>query len=383
MPGTSFQQKQKKDLIKLRNNRVLSLAKVSPKDEFYTTLPAIEKEMQTYLDVNPLLFKDKIIFCPCDDPDRSKFVKYFRDHFTEFGIKQLIASCYAYKQDDIQGRVSITTRQEDGEPVTNTKLLNGNGDFLSDEVTTYRDLADFIITNPPFSQFRTFFPWVLQSKAKFSLIGTIAAAVYFACFPSFTAGDAWIGSSKVSGDMEFQVPETYPLKARGMREDEEGNRFVRVTGIRWFTNIPRENKHKLNLMTMEDNIKNSKYKTVKGHKYQEYVNYDALEVPYVDAIPSDYYGIMGVPITFLDKFDTTQFKIIGFSRFSYDVPEKKVNLVGYKEYKPDGTPTGKRLTKTRGPLLVGGLEGRNVYRDDLGNELRLPYERIFIQRIVQ
>ena len=219
------------------------------------------------------------------------------------------------------------------------EYLEGDGDFRSEEVCKLRDEADMIITNPPFSLFREFLAWIVgadggddlaqrrrgaegvkcglaaknaKGAKKFLIIGNMNAITYKEVFPLIMANKMWLGESIHSGDREFGVPKEYPLEAAGWRVDEKGNHFIRVKGVRWFTNLEHGRRHQpLRLMTMADNIKFSKHKEVRGKGYQKYDNYDAIEVPYTDAIPGDYDGVMGVPISFLDKYCPDQFDIVG------------------------------------------------------------------------
>ena len=192
------------------------------------------------------------------------------------------------------------------------QYLDGDGDFRSDEVKKLRDEADVIITNPPFSLFREFLAWIVEKNKEFVIIGNMNAITYKEVFPLIKDNKIWLGESIHSGDREFGVPQSYPLEASGYRIDDMGNKYIRVKGVRWFTNIDHGRRHQpLQLMTMADNIKHSKHKEVQGQEYQKYDNYDAIEVPFTDAIPSDYDGVMGVPISFLDKYCPEQFEILG------------------------------------------------------------------------
>ena len=221
------------------------------------------------------------------------------------------------------------------------EYLEGDGDFRSEEVCKLRDEADMIVTNPPFSLFREFLAWIVgadggddlaqrrrgaegvkcglaaknaKGAKKFLIIGNMNAITYKEVFPLIMANKMWLGESIHSGDREFGVPKEYPLEAAGWRVDEKGNHFIRVKGVRWFTNLEHGRRHQpLRLMTMADNIKFSKHKEVRGIGYLRYENYDAIEVPFTDAIPGDYDGVMGVPISFLDKYCPEQFEIIGIS----------------------------------------------------------------------
>lgn len=211
------------------------------------------------------------------------------------------------------------------------------GDFRSKEVTRLRDNADIIITNPPFSLFREFVKWIDPKNKKFLIIGNINVVTYKEIFPLIRDNYMWMGSSIHSGDRPFYVPDDYPLNASGAGIDEEGRKYIRVKGVRWFTNLDHGRRHEpLSLMSMADNIKFSKHKDVKSHEYLQYDNYDALDVPYTDAIPNDYEGIMGVPITFLDKYNPDQFIIKGLAAGN----SRKTKLYGDVKYTPNKLDRG-------------------------------------------
>ena len=318
----------------------LTNAKIARKDEFYTQWVDIEREMNAYLEYDPDAFRDKTVLLPCDDPEWSNFTKFFALHFADYGLAKLISTSYApesnYKSEfyaptlfetesplydpdmsRLKGRVFTLLREDvSGDGVINIDdlqwdYLEGDGDFRSKEVTALRDEADVIVTNGPFSLFRELVAWLVASNKKFSIIGNVNAITYKEVFPLISLNRVWLGPSITSGDREFRVPDSYPLNAAGTRV-QDGQRFIRVKGVRWFTNIEHGRRHQpLELMTMSDNIKFSKHKDVRGTEYERYENFDAIEVPYVDAIPSDYDGVMGVPITFLDKYNPDQFEILG------------------------------------------------------------------------
>lgn len=175
-----------------------------------------------------------------------------------------------------------------------------------------RDEADIIITNPPFSLFREFLAWIVEAQKQFVIIGNMNAVTYKEVFPLIKENKLWLGQSIHSGDREFGIPDYYPMEAAGQRIDENGKKYIRVKGVRWFTNLDHGRRHQpLELMSMADNIKFSRHKEVRGHEYRLYDNYDAMEIPFTDAIPSDCDGVMGVPISFLDKYCPEQFEIVG------------------------------------------------------------------------
>ncbi len=318
-------------------NQNLGNAKKAKNDEFYTQYSDIEKEMNAYLEFNPDVFRDATILLPCDDPEWSNFTKYFAQRFEDLGLKKLISTSYApnSKPKEIpyqptlfeldspdfdeektyeNGKIFTLTRDMTGDSVINVDdlewtYLEGDGDFRSDEIKALRDEATHIITNPPFSLFREFLAWLVDGEKKFSVIGNMNAITYKEVFPLIKENKMWLGMSISSGDREFGVPQSYPLEAASWRLDDEGNKFIRVKGVRWFSNLEHGKRHQpLALMTMEDNLKFNKAVMEVG--YRKYDNYDAIEVPRTDAIPADYDGVMGVPISFLDKWNPDQFEIV-------------------------------------------------------------------------
>lgn len=297
-------------------NKALYEAKQAKNDEFYTQYVDIEKEMQSYLDYNPDVFRDKIVLLPCDDPEWSNFTKYFAQRFSELGLKKLISTCYNTDDSADKGKVLVLDRDTFNSTTINAtfdwEYLQGDGDFRSDEVTRFRNEADMIITNPPFSLFREFLAWIVIANKKLSIIGNMNAVTYKDVFPLFKSNELWFGCTISSGDREFRVPERYPLEAAFFRVDDNGNKFIRVKGVRWFTNIENGRRHQpLDLNTMDNNLLvNSEIKK-NPNSYQKYQNYYAIEVPRTNGIPSDYKGVMGVPISFLDKYCPDQFEILG------------------------------------------------------------------------
>lgn len=330
----------------MADNSSLSAAKNAKNDEFYTQYSDIEAEMNAYIEYNPEVFKDKTILLPCDDPEWSNFTKYFASNFTRLGIKKLISTSYAKgaankqptlfelesplynpQQHDTHGKLFTLTRDTDGNGTVDTDdieftgYLEGDGDFRSSEVKKLRDEADIIITNPPFSLFREFLAWVLEADKQFVIIGNINAITYKEVFPLLSDNKVWLGYSIHSGDRKFNVPDDYPLNAAGCGIDENGKKFIRVKGVRWFTNIDHGKRHEnLILDTMEHNLKFNKKLKNKLEKeygkleYPHYDNYDAIEVPFTECIPSDYDGVMGVPITFIDKYNPDQFEVLGMTK---------------------------------------------------------------------
>ena len=312
----------------IMGNKNLHNAKMAKNDEFYTQYSDIQKEVNAYLEYNPNVFKDKTVLLPCDDPEWSNFTKFFVQNFEKFGLKKLISTCYTNTKNNCQadlfendcsqnfnshGKI-LTITKENLNP--NWDYLDGDGDFRSSEIKALRDESDFIITNPPFSLFREFVSWVFETDKKFLIIGNMNAITYKEVFPLFKDNKMWYGVSISSGDRRFNVPDSYPLNASGCGIDDNNQKYIQVKGVRWFTNIDHGKRHKpLSLLTMNDNLKfNKKLKNPKYQNiYKKYDNYDAIEIPLTEVIPSDYEGIMGVPISFLDKYCPEQFEIIDIS----------------------------------------------------------------------
>lgn len=370
------------------DNENLSEAKRAKKDEFYTQYDVIEKEMSAYLEFNPDVFKGKTILLPCDDPEWSNFTKYFAQNFARFGLKKLISTSYARESNaykrffqptlfetsnplfDISktnknGKIFTLTHDRTGDREINVDdlewhYLEGDGDFRSSEVKKLQDESDIIITNPPFSLFREFLAWIVAAKKEFIIIGNMNAITYKEVFPLIKNNKLWLGPSISSGDREFQVPEDYPVDAAGWRIDEQGRKFLRIKGVRWFTNLDHGRRHQpLPLMTMEDNLRFSKHKQIKGKAaYDHYDNYDAIEVPFTDAIPSDYDGVMGVPITFLDKYNPEQFEIIGMCE-NLDLYNLKTKVYSTQEckeaYMAKFKKNGTYDLNASGVIIVDGL----------------------------
>lgn len=312
--------------------RDLDTARNEKKDEFYTSLSDIEIEMKYYRSQ----FKDKVILCNCDDPYESNFFKYFAMNFNFLGLKKLIATCYngspvAYtqlsifdldedtpKEDRIAYKVEITSVEDmngdgaidlaDVEAMLQipgmVQRLEGNGDFRSKECIELLKEADIVATNPPFSLFREYITTLFKYKKQFIIIGNVNAIAYKEIYPRIINDELWMGASIHSGDREFRVPDDYPLKASGYRVDENGIKYIRVKGVRWWTNIDYPQRH-------EDLIL---YKKYNPDDYPKYDNCDAINVDTTADIPLDYDGLMGVPITFLDKYNPSQFDLVRFRK---------------------------------------------------------------------
>ena len=359
-------------------NKLLHKAKKSKSDEFYTQYSDIQKEIEKYLEYNPDVFRGKVVYCNCDDPFESNFFRYFVLNFVRIGLKQLITTSYKpspvantqlelFGNDrtltKLKGRPKITANifiinevgdiDGDGEfSLKDVALqlkenkhnewtpLDEDGDFRSDESISLLKQSDIVVTNPPFSLFREYIKQLVDYDKSFLIIGNINAISYIEVFPLIKANKIWLGTGMGRWISGFIVPESYELYGTEARIDEEGNRIVATNNCLWLTNIDHGKRHQpLPLMTMDDNIKFSKHKEIKGIGYKNYDNYDAIEIPFTDAIPSDHDGAMGVPITFLDKYSPEQFEILSANdiRLNNNVPLKDHGLIKDK----DGTINGK------------------------------------------
>ena len=351
-------------------NNNLTSAKKARNDEFYTQYEDIQKEVQAYIDYNPDVFRGKVVYLNCDDPYESNFFKFFANKFNAYGIKKLVATSYfnspvagtelqvALLPDMPDKEISLVkksapqtnTTTEDGETkgrvieITEVADENGDGiydledikkiiqangggkslkgddyfppgDFRSKECVELLKQADIVVTNPPFSLFREYVAQLFEHDKKFLIIGNMNAITYKEFFPKIMENKTWLGPTISSGDREFMVPESYPITAAGWRIDEYGRKYIRIKGIRWFTNLDHGKRHQeLQLMTMAENKKFNKKVIASDVCYKKYDNYDAIEVSFTDAIPSDYAGVMGVPISFLDKYNPDQFEIVAFRK---------------------------------------------------------------------
>ena len=318
-------------------NTNLANAKTGKNDEFYTQYPDIQKEINAYLEYDPDVFRGKTVLLPCDDPEWSNFTKFFAQNFEAFGLKKLISTSYAVESKRIKdwqptffetdspyydadksrtnGKIFVLDKDVNGDGRFNIddlqwSYLKDDGDFRSDEVKALRDEADIIVTNPPFSLFREFVAWLIEAEKQFVIIGHQNAISYKEVFPLIKDNKMWFGIGFTGGAAHF-ISNYQDIATAG--NHIEG--MIRVSGVVWFTNIDHGRRHEpLPLMTMEDNIMYSKHKEVRGKGYRHYDNYDAIEVPFTDAIPIDYEGVMGVPISFLDKYCPEQFEILGITK---------------------------------------------------------------------
>lgn len=302
----------------MTGTRGLSAAKRAKKDEFYTQLDDIAEEVRHYTEH----FRGKVVLCNCDDPRISNFFHYFSHNFERLGLKKLVATCYKSQERDLFSQNACEraiwleyagdrngNRVPDPEEI-GIHALRGDGDFRSAECIALLKKADVVVTNPPFSLFREYVAQLIQYGKKFLIIGNVNALTYKEIFPLVKANRLWLGASIHGGDRKFGVPDDYPLEAATCGVDEKGQRFICVKGVRWFTNLDYRQRH-------EDLVL---YETYSPEKYPKYDNYDAINVDRTNEIPADYDGVMGVPITILDKYSPEQFEILGLDRYVEDNP---------------------------------------------------------------
>ncbi len=365
------------------SNRNLHKASQAKKDEFYTQLTDIEKELKHY----KAQFRGKVVYCNCDDPFESHFFKYFAINFNALKLKKLITTSYIKSpivgrqlppieieglkpsgkepfmieitkvpDMDNDGAINITDVEYLLRHNKNTATpLQGDGDFRSNECLELLKQADIVVTNPPFSLFREYVAQLVEYDKKFLIIGNLNTITYKDCFKLINDNKMWLGASIHSGDREFRVPDNYPLNAAGYRVDNDGYKYIRVKGVRWFTNLDYKERY-------EDLVLYKKYTT---SEYSRYENFNAINVNKTSDIPVNYDGAMGVPITFLDKYNPKQFKIIGLGISNSGIK------VGVKPYKKEHKRYRKEIQER------GAVDG-DLYMVKNGI-IDVPYARILIK----
>ncbi len=335
----------------MSKNQALNKANKAKKDEFYTQLADIEVELKHY----KKHFKGKTVLCNCDDPYESNFFKYFAMNFNYLGLKKLIATCYDSSpvvgeqlslfpdkrphmiriteivDENGDGAIDLSDVQYLLKNKKNTIKKLNDGDFRSEECVALLKEADIVVTNPPFSLFREFVTLLEKYEKQYLIIGNVNAITYKEIFPLIKDNKLWLGYSIHSGDREFRVPDDYPLEASGCRIDERGRKYIRVKGVRWFTNMDYTERH----------IDLELWKTYTMGEYPHYDNYDAIDISSTADIPEDYMGVMGVPITFMDKYNPNQFEIIGCADYTgtYGSDEIGISKIGpewIKKYREQG-----------------------------------------------
>ena len=287
-------------------NKNLRKAKKEKNDEFYTQITDIEKELKYYKEQ----FKDKTVFCNCDDPEYSNFWKYFYLNFEHLGLKKLIATHYEKEKPSYK-------LEYDGKKTIKT-TLNQNGDFRSPEAVEILKKADIVVTNPPFSLFREYMAQLMEYGKDFLIVGNQNAVTYKEVFPLLKNNQVWLGYH--SGSFKFEVPNSYGKKNAEIGED--GKKYAKLGNITWFTNLDVKKRHEKLIL----------YKTYTPEEYPKYDNYDAIEVSRVANIPVDYDGVMGVPITFLGKYNPEQFEILGQTGVDIELEKGRPYINGKRKY---------------------------------------------------
>ena len=394
-------------------NQGMGAAKVAKQDEFYTQYVDIQKEIEAYLEFDNDTFRGKVVYCNCDDPFESNFFKYFAANFNKLDLKKLITT--SYDGSPIAGQLTLFpeynegngkrqkpkalavildyVKDEDGDGAANVtdvelflkrnkaarKALKGNdkypgGDFRSPECVALLKEADIVVTNPPFSLFRQYVAQLVEYGKKFLIIANKNSITYKEIFPLIKHNNLWIGARAFSGGMWFVAD--YMGKYEKV---VDGVKLINVPAI-WLTNLDHGRRHQeLPLMTMADNLKFSKHKEIKEKAdYDRYDNYDAIEVPFTDAIPSDYDGVMGVPITFVDKYNPDQFEILGITKTWHGGASKTYPM--QTQVNKDGKESPVSKLNDGPAIKVSELPtGQTYYRVGTDNFIQL-YARILIKR---
>ena len=383
----------------MAKNADLSAAKTAKKDEFYTQLTDIEKEMRYYRKH----FHGKTVLCNCDDPFESNFFKFFVLNFNRLGLKKLIATCYAtspimgsqllfyvgndgqlsFSFDDASIHNDSTKRPYKAIVPTvydttgdggvhmfdvaelfrtgenQLTELEGDGDYASPECIELLKEADIVVTNPPFSKFKEYVATLMEYSKKFIIIGNLNAVTYKEILPLLKDNKVWIGPSIRSGDRKFYVPDDYPLNAAGCGIDEEGRRFIRVKGVRWYTNLDIRQRHESIILVKHYN----------PELYPSYETFPAIDVSSVSDIPCDYDGIMGVPKNFIDVYNPEQFEILGYEREDENIKVGISNMP--EEFLTKYRKQGGTGHYTKGMKML-------CYYDNNG-KAKIPFSRILIR----
>jgi len=329
----------------MAGNKSLTAATIAKEDEFYTKLTDIEKELRHYKEH----FKDKVVFLNCDDPEYSNFWRYFQLNFYELGLKKLVSTHYETDKPSYKMEI-VSTAVKNGKSTIQLGLpdyvktpLKQNGDFRSPECIEILKEADIVVTNPPFSLFREYVAQLIEYDKKFVIIEKQNAVTYKEIFPLLMNNKMWLGYH--CGDMEFTVPSYYEPRETRYRVGEDGTKYRSMGNICWFTNLDISKRH-------EELIVFKKYNST---EYLEFDNYKVINVDKVSDIPCDYYGAMAVPITFLDKYNPSQFKIVSANdyRKNENVPIKKHGLIKDKDGAINGKPKYARI------VIMYNLEGES------------------------
>jgi len=357
-------------------NKNLNAAKTAKKDEFYTQLEDINIELKHYREH----FAGKTVLCNCDDPRISNFFIYFAYNFEFLGLKRLITTCYKSQERDLFSQNSseraiylIYDGDKNGNSIPDPEEigihpLQGDGDFRSQECIELLKQADIVVTNPPFSLFREYVAQLIKYNKKFLIIGNVNVNTTKEIFPLIMHNKMWMGQSIHSGDRKFLVPDNYELNASGCGIDENGKKFIRVKGVRWFTNLDFKERHE-NLIL---------YKHYSPQDYPKYDNFNAINIDKTEEIPCDYDGMMGVPVTFLDKYNPDQFEILGITKTWFGMATK----VYGEQIQVDKNGKESRVSKLNDGAVLevqAPPVGKTYYKVD--NKLYIQtYPRILIRK---
>lgn len=362
----------------MSGNKSLHAANRAKNDEFYTELADIDKELRHYKHH----FKNKTVYCNCDDPRVSNFFHYFSHNFETLGLKKLMATCYKsqaadlFSQNDSEQAVYLIYEgDKNGNRVPDPSEiqvlpLKGDGDFRSEECIALLKQADIVVTNPPFSLFREYVAQLVEYDKKFLIIGNQNAITYKEIFPLIKENKMWLGNH--GGDMKFKVPPYYEPRPTRYWQDETGQKWRSMGNTYWFTNLDHDKRHEELIL----------YKRYTPEEYPHYDNYDAIEVSKVAEIPCDFEGVMGVPITFLDKYNPEQFEIMGITagrdEFEARPIKKYINPI---QVNPNGTTSNGSKANTRATILLPHKPSVIYYiADNADGALQILYARILIQR---
>lgn len=392
-------------------NKDLGAAKKNKNDEFYTQLTDVEKEMKYYRKH----FRDKVVFCNCDDPFESNFFKFFVLNFNRLKLKRLIATCYCSSsiigthlkyttQTDGQMSFSFVGEEPEIEPDEEKKPykaivnvvrdanddggidmldvvelfntgenqlieLEGDGDFRSPECIELLDESDIVVTNPPFSLFREYIATLVEHDKKFVVIGNQNAITYKEIFPLLMNNQMWLGNN--SGDMAFTVPDYYEPRETRYWQDETGQKWRSMGNICWFTNLDIRKRHEELILVKRYNEED----------YPAYDNYDAINIDKVSEIPYDYDGVMGVPITFMDKYNPEQFDVLGLTTGRREFDERAYPSKRYEnalQHNKDGSTANGSKANTRACLLTDNPTGVYYTADNAAGKLSIVYARVLI-----
>ncbi len=401
-------------------NSNLSAAKIARNDEFYTQYGDIQKEIEAYLEYDKDTFRDKIIYCNCDDPFESNFFRYFVLNFKRLGLKQLITTSYkpspiANTQlglfgDDktilpAKGRPKVTANKfiisdvgdmnDDGqfnltdiaEQLKANKHnewtpLEGDGDFKSDECIELLKQADIVVTNPPFSLYREYIAQLIEYNKKFIIIGSKNTITYKEIFPLIKENKMWVGTSSFSKDILFIAPKNADLsgKPKTAVRVVDGVTYLRSPSV-WFTNLDHGRRHQpLSLRDTRSIFKRPKHKVFEGKSaFDRYDNYDAIDVPFTDSIPSDYEGVMGVPISFLDKYSPEQFEIIGMSKTPIGTHLRTKEYPRQVQVAKDGKRSNVTKLNDGAAIEVDDVEAGDIYYEVDGKKYTAVFPRVLIR----